>query len=77
MFLTLVEQTFQLLEPNKSVRSFPIEIGLGSSFCNRIRIFHEWKVHFYFKGTFCQREVTGNAWRKFEKLFPSNTIDFV
>jgi hypothetical protein len=77
MFLTLLEQTFQLFEPNKSVRSFPIEIGLGSSFCNRIRIFHEWKVHFDFKGTFWQREVTGNAWRKFEKFFPSNTIDFV
>jgi hypothetical protein len=65
------------LEPNKSVRSFPFEIGLGSSFCNRIKIFHEWKVHFYFKGTFCGREVTGNAWRKFEKFVPSNTIDFV
>ncbi len=51
--------SFQNLEPYKS-----------EMFClNQIRIFHEWKVHFYFRRTIlCQGRLLTTAWRKFEKL---------
>jgi hypothetical protein len=31
---------------------------VGDPFLTKIWIFHMWKVEFYFKGTFCTREVT-------------------